>query len=69
MMQSIWPNDHAREDSYGTDKDLNELWCFVICPANPAPYWDDLFAQINGVFEQLGRSMGCGSDAEEPSIS
>ncbi len=57
-MQSIWPYDHTREDSYGTDKPLDELWCFVICPARPLTYWDDLFAQIKGVCEQLGKAMG-----------
>jgi hypothetical protein len=41
MSQSVWPYDHARQDSYGADKALGELWCFVICPANPLGYWDD----------------------------
>jgi hypothetical protein len=58
MMQSIWPYDHARQDSYGTDKALDELWCFVICPAKPPAYWDDLFALINGLCAQLGKGMG-----------
>ena len=47
MTRSIWPYDHA-----------NELWCFVICPAKPPAYWDDLFAQISSVCEQLGKHMG-----------
>jgi len=58
MMQSIWPYDHAQQDSYGADKALGELWCFVICPAKPPAYWDDLFDQINGVCQQLARAMG-----------
>ena len=44
MSQSVWPYDHARLDSYGAEKALGDLWCFVICPANPPAYWDDLFA-------------------------
>jgi hypothetical protein len=58
MVQSVWPYDHTREDSYGSEKDLDELWCFVICPAAPPTYWDDLFAQINAACAQLGKAMG-----------
>ena len=58
MTQSIWPYDHAQQDSYSAGKALGELWCFVICPAKPSAYWDDLFAQINGVCDQLGKHWG-----------
>jgi hypothetical protein len=55
-MQSIWPYDHAQQDSYCTGKALDELWCFMICPAKPPAYWDDLFALINGLCEWAYRS-------------
>ena len=58
MSQSVWPYDHARRDSYGAEKALGDLWCFVICPANPPAYWDDLFAMIAYICEQLSRHMG-----------
>jgi hypothetical protein len=58
MTQSIWPNDHALEDSYAADKPLGDLWCFVICPANPPEYWNDLFSLINGICSGIGKLMG-----------
>jgi len=58
MTQSVWPFDHALEDSYGADKPLGDLWCFVICPAKPPAYWDDLFNVINSICTQLGSHLG-----------
>jgi hypothetical protein len=58
MTQSVWPYDHSNEDSYAAEKPLSELWCFVICPANPSEYWDDLFGLINGICTELGARMG-----------
>jgi len=58
MIQSIWPFDHAHQDSYSAGKSLDEISCFLICPANPAAFWDDLFAHINDVCTQLGARMG-----------
>jgi hypothetical protein len=58
MTQSVWPYDHGQQDSYSAGKALGELWCFVICPSSPQPYWDDLFAQIKNVCEQLGKHWG-----------
>src|SRR5258708_11392632 len=56
MTQSVWPHDHTLHDS--AEKQLDELWCFVICPARPPEYWDDLFALINSVCEQIAKQMG-----------
>lgn len=58
MRQSIWPNDHASEDSYSADKALDQLRCFVICPAKPPEYWDDLFAAIQQMCGMIGNTMG-----------
>jgi hypothetical protein len=58
MTQSIWPYDHAHEDSYTAEKPLGDLWCFVICPANPPSYWDDVFNLIKGICTQLGKQLG-----------
>jgi hypothetical protein len=58
MTQSIWPYDHTHQDFYSAGKSLDEISCFVICPAKPPAYWDDLFAQINGVCAQLGKQLG-----------
>ena len=58
MSQSVWPCDHSQEDSYAAAKPLGELWAFVICPANPPAYWDDLFNLINGICTELGKQLG-----------
>jgi hypothetical protein len=58
MTQSVWPYDHGQQDSYSAGKALGELWCFVICPSSPQPYWNDLFVQIRNVCEQLGKHWG-----------
>lgn len=58
MTQSVWPSDHAKENSYGIDKALDELRFFVICPAKPPDYWDELFTLIRDTCEALGRGMG-----------
>lgn len=58
MMASVWPNDHALEDSYGIEKALDEIKCFVICPAKPPDYWNELFTLIRETCEALGRGMG-----------
>jgi hypothetical protein len=58
MPQSVWPYDHASEDAYAAEKPLGELWCFVVCPANPPEYWNDLFDMINSICTQLGQHLG-----------
>jgi hypothetical protein len=59
MSQSVWPYDHTlKDESYGTDKALGDLWCFVICPSRPPAYWDELFALINSICDQIGKQMG-----------
>ncbi|MCW5982107.1 MAG: hypothetical protein KIT09_28735 [Bryobacteraceae bacterium] len=58
MSESVWPYDHARDDSYAAEKALGELWCFVICPATPPEYWDELFELISGVCEEIAKGMG-----------
>jgi len=58
MTQSVWPNDHAHEDAYEADKPLGDLWCFVVCPARPPEYWDDLFSIISNICTQLGAHLG-----------
>ena len=58
MTQSVWPNDHGIEESYGVQKALDELRCFVICPAKPPEYWNELFTLIRETCEGLGRGMG-----------
>ncbi len=58
MSQSVWPYDHASEDSYGAEKALDELSVFVISPAKPSSYWDDLFAMISQVCSSVAKQMG-----------
>ena len=58
MTQSVWPYDHGRQDSYGAGKEIGELWCFVICPAKPSSYWDDLFGRICGLCDQMSKHWG-----------
>ena len=58
MSQSVWPYDHANEDCYVAEKPLGELWCFVVCPANPPEYWNDLFHLINSICTRLGQRLG-----------
>ena len=58
MVQSVWPNDHAIEESYSAEKALDELRCFVVCPARPPEYWNELFALIRGTCESIGKGMG-----------
>jgi len=58
MTQSVWPYDHSTEDSYAAEKPLGDLWCFVICQANPPEYWNDISGLINGICTELGKRMG-----------
>src|ERR1700734_991771 len=58
MTQSVWPHDHAMQDFDGADKTLGDLWCFVICPASPPAYWNDVFALINTLCTEIGKHMG-----------
>ena len=36
MIQSVWPYDHTIDDN--AEKQLGELWCFVICPSRIAGF-------------------------------
>lgn len=56
MTQSVWPYDHTLDDN--AEKQLGELWCFVICPSRPPEYWDELFALVDGVCQQIAKDMG-----------
>lgn len=56
MMQSVWPYDHGANDN--TDKQLGELWCFVICPARPPEYWDELFGLVKQISDGVSKAMG-----------
>jgi hypothetical protein len=58
MTQSVWPYDHGQQDSYGTGKEIGELWCFVICPATPHSYWDDMFGRISNLCDQMSKHWG-----------
>jgi hypothetical protein len=58
MTQSVWPYDHASEDSYGVEKSLDELRIFVLCPAKPPSYWNDLFTMIDHVCKQIEKHLG-----------
>ena len=58
MSQSVWPYDHARLDTYGGEKPLGYLQCFVICPAHPSDYWDDLFTMIASICDSLSGHVG-----------
>jgi len=58
MTESVWPYDHGQQDSYSAGKAIGELWCFVICPARPSLYWDDLFTHISSLCQQVSRQWG-----------
>jgi hypothetical protein len=58
MSQSIWPFDHFSESSYGVQKAIDELRCFVICPTEPSIYWDELYDLVRMACDGVGRALG-----------
>lgn len=63
MSQSVWPFDHGLAPRFASrarfgPADLNKLRCFVICPAQPAEYFDDLYSMVEASCRNVGTSAG-----------
>jgi len=65
MSQSVWPFDHCLTPRFASrarfsPTDLDKLRCFVICPAQPAEYFDDLYRMVEAICQQIGATAGIG---------
>jgi len=50
----------SRSDLLGTraSESIDEFSCFLLCPAKPPEYWNELYGLVRGLCDLLGRSLG-----------
>jgi hypothetical protein len=65
MSQSVWPFDHCLAPRFASrarfsPADLDKLRCFVVCPAQPAEYFDDLYSTVEAICDRIGATTGAG---------
>jgi hypothetical protein len=63
MSQSVWPFDHCLAPRFASRArfsatDLDKLRCFVICPAQPAEYFDDLYSLVELICQRVAETAG-----------
>jgi len=60
MSQSVWPFDHSHAPRFASragfnPADLDKLRCFVICPAHPTEYSDDIYGLVTRICSQIAQ--------------